>query len=123
MRVYIDVPPTPRALKALSRGLVSLNRYLLNQGDFPPLYKSGVIYKAEPRGQEEWVRADKLYVKKYGDCEDLSAVRAAELQNLGEYATVDILPTGFRRFHAVVERGDGRIEDPSLRLGMKVSRR
>jgi hypothetical protein len=31
----------------------------------------------------------------------------------------DIVRTGFRRYHARVRRGDGSIEDPSMRLGMR----
>jgi hypothetical protein len=62
----------------------------------------------------------------WGDCQDLSAYRAAELRVSGEdpMARVRVYPTGMgpdgsiTKFHAVVERGNGAVEDPSVILGM-----
>jgi hypothetical protein len=61
-----------------------------------------------------------LAVLEYGqaDCKSLSAYRAAELLRDGEDARVVVKRTGAHTLHARV-RVDGRIEDPSRRLGMK----
>jgi hypothetical protein len=53
-----------------------------------------------------------------GDCEDLATWRAAELRAVGEPARVIVYRSAPSVLHAVVRRGDGRIEDPSRRLGM-----
>lgn len=122
LHVRVNVPAEPGALEALAEGLVCLNVWYLSEldargADVPPLYESGVRYRREPRGREWWESAaDLLGVLTHGtgDCEDLAAMRAAELRFTGEDedARVKILRTS-RAFHAVVERGDGSIEDPS----------
>lgn len=119
MLVTIDVPPTARALRALLGGLVALDRVILRDQELPPLYESGIRYQPEPPGQERWCRVDEIWRRKYGDCEDLVGARVAELQLRGEAAFQDVKKSGFRRFHALVRRGDGTLEDPSLRLGMR----
>jgi hypothetical protein len=117
--VTIEVPPTARALKAATQGLVALNREILRANQMPPIYKSGVQYRAESLGAERWRRADEVWRLGVGDCEDLAAWRVAELQLRGELAQPDIVRTGFKRYHARVRRGDGTIEDPSALLGMR----
>jgi hypothetical protein len=84
----------------------------------PPLYQAGVRYKDEPR--DVWRHAVDVAGEKWGDCEDLSAYRAAELRVSGEDpdARVAVYQSGPGRYHAVVARGDGAVEDPSRVLGM-----
>lgn len=115
MKVVIHAPATRATLGALAKGLVALNREILKRETLPPLYSrgAGVHYKPEGAGRERWQTALQVMGAGYGDCEDLAAWRAAELQNRGELARVTIVRTGPRRFHAVVRRGDGSIEDPS----------
>lgn len=109
-------------VEAAAEGLVRVNLDQMRRRVFPPLYSSGIRYKVE-KG-EEWKPAAALYASKVGDCEDLSAYRAAELRFTGEdpRAKVMVYRSAPRTFHAVVERGDGSIEDPSLALGMKPPR-
>lgn len=112
------VPAVPRAIEAAVEALCGLNYQLmhiaaLGGGGFPELYRSGIVYRREPIGEEHWQTATELLRNGLGDCEDLSAYRAAELRMLGEPAGVAIVPTRRGSFHAVVRRGDGRIEDPS----------
>ncbi len=119
MKVLLNVPARRRFLEAATLGVVALNRVIMGRTYIPPLYQSGVRYRAEEPGQENWRTADDVYTRGFGDCEDLATWRAAELQLRGELAGVDIKRSGFRRFHARVRRASGRIEDPSKLLGMK----
>jgi hypothetical protein len=84
----------------------------------PPLYESGVVYKDEPR--DVWRHAVDVLGEKWGDCEDLAAYRAAELRVSGEDpdAAVTVYQSGPGRYHAVVARSGGVLEDPSRALGM-----
>lgn len=123
LHVRIDVPPVPDAIEAIAEGLVRLNEWYFetatNAGvPTPRLYGSGIVYRREPAGEEWWESAaDALGVvsSRSGDCEDLSAYRAAELRVFLDDpdAAVRIVRTKRGTFHAIVERGDGVIEDPS----------
>lgn len=91
-------------------------------GPVPSLYGAGVRYQREPLGREWWQTAHDNFSEGEGDCEDLASHRAAELNVFhGEPARTIAVRTGARSFHAVVERADGSIEDPSLALGMMPS--
>jgi hypothetical protein len=84
----------------------------------PPLYSSGVRYdRRDPN--ERWQLPSETFARRRGDCEDLACWRAAELWRRGERASVGVRRTGPRVLHAIVVRGDGRVEDPSKRLGMR----
>lgn len=122
IHVRVNVPPIPEALEAVAEGLVLLDEFYLAHADergieLPPLYQSGIVYRREPRGREWWESAADLLgivADRSGDCEDLAAFRAAELRYFdGEDAIVRVVRTARGTFHAVVERGDGEIEDPS----------
>jgi hypothetical protein len=122
LHVRINVPPIPEAIEAVAEGLVRLNVALMRFADargvtLPPLYESGIVYRREPHGQEWWESADDvagIATKRSGDCEDLASYRAAELRYWdGEVARVRIIRNARGNFHAVVEREDGTLEDPS----------
>jgi len=120
----IRVPARGRAFEAALEGLTRVNVGLMCGDDgpegvgLPSLYESGVRYKNEPR--DVWRHAVDVAREGWGDCEDLSAYRAAELRVSGEDpdAAVSLYRSGPNRFHAVVRRGDGTYEDPSRVLGM-----
>lgn len=82
-----------------------------------PLYAAGVRYDRNDPG-ERWQTPSETAARGAGDCEDLASWRCAELRLGGESCRVRVVRTGPRVLHAVVERQDGRIEDPSRRLGM-----
>lgn len=67
---------------------------------------------------ERWQLPSETAARGGGDCEDLASWRCAELRLRGESCRVVVKRTGPRVLHALVERGDGSIEDPSRRLGM-----
>jgi hypothetical protein len=120
MHVAMNIPASPKLLAAACWGLVAVNVQLLARSQLPSLYRSKVVYRPEPVGQENWLTCEQIYSRGTGDCEDLASWRAAELRRAGEPARVVVIrsttPHLRRRgrvYHAVVRRADGRIEDPS----------
>lgn len=110
------------ALEALTRA----NRRILAAAraagrPFPPLYEAGIRYHNE-QNTEDWQTVDELYQSGAGDCEDLASALAAESQERGIMAWPAFYfrqrPNGSRLYHIVVRLPDGRILDPSRRLGM-----
>jgi hypothetical protein len=106
--------PLP-ALEAAVEGLCGINFALLRalRGQVPRLYESDVVYR-EP-GKTKWHTIADLYDLGYGDCKDLVGTRVAELRYFdSELARPHVyLTRKDRRFHVVVERADGSMEDPS----------
>lgn len=124
MNVSIKIPASRALLSALLRGLVAANLVILRRNPrMPALYESGVRYVPEPVGMENWLTYDQVLRAGKGDCEDLSAARSAELIRVGIMAWPEVIRTGRRRFHAVVRYPDGRIEDPSKILGMRIKKK
>jgi len=120
MKVSFDVPASKATLTAALKGLTAVDVVLLRRKpNCPKLYASGVRYRAEPPGRERWLTIPRVLRAGVGDCEDLAAWRAAELQVAGVAAQAIVIRSGPRKFHAVVRWPDGRIEDPSKKLGMK----
>jgi len=86
-----------------------------------PLYSGRVRYQREPIGREQWQTAFETSLHGSGDCEDLTAYRVAELWHTGEdrEARPQVIAVTPTLRHVVVRRGNGAIEDPSKKLGMK----
>lgn len=106
------------------KGIVLQNRAQLRAGEVPHLYNSGVRFKPEADGVETFADALTTYQTGYGDCAHLAAWRVADLQEMGEPASLRIEYGPGRNpnvylFHVVVRRGNGLIEDPSRLLGMR----
>jgi len=123
LNITLRIPASRAVLSAALEGLTAADFILLRTGNLPPLYQSGVRYKREPRGKEEWLTAPEVLRRRVGDCEDLAAWRAAELRLHGIPARAVAIRSGKKRFHAVVKYPDGSIEDPSRILGMKKRKR
>jgi hypothetical protein len=109
-------------VRACLRSLVMLDRWLLEAGLVPPLYKSGVRFRREPKGVETFRDATDVWARGHGDCAHLAAWRAGELQAMGEKAQLRV-KWGWRKgrprlFHVQVRRANGTVEDPSRKLGM-----
>lgn len=124
MEALLRIPDRPAAFVAALEGLTRLNERLMSDAAVsgqaaPSLYRSGVRYRREPR--EVWKHWVDTLADGWGDCEDLAAWRAAELRASGvdPKASVTTYKSAPRTWHAVVVRGDGQIEDPSRKLGMK----
>lgn len=109
----------PREVQALLWGLCLADIAQLRAGQVRvPLFRSGVVYRKEPTGREQWQTAKDVLRSGAGDCEDLVAWRVAELVCAGEEARPLVYRPRRGLLHCVVRRADGRIEDPSKKLGM-----
>ena len=115
---HVDAPVLDAALESVTR----LNESLIAQGHptFEEGLKHGVRWKPEPPGAEHFDHAQTVLSRKWGDCDDLAPWHAASLRASGEdpHATAVVHRSGPKRWHAVVQRGDGRIDDPSRAAGM-----
>lgn len=124
MRATFHLPETLGAsvIDAALEGLVRASEADIRAHDIPPLATAGVRYARE-RG-ESWLTPSQVIERGHGDCEDLAAWRAAELRVSGvdPHARAVVYRSGPRTWHAVVERSDGSIEDPSVALGMRDDR-
>lgn len=119
----LEVPASPGTYSAALEGLTGVDEVLMRRDpSIPPLYSTGARWQVKEGDPSEsrWRYPYDVVGEGWGDCQDLSAYRAAELRVTGEdpSARVRVYPTGPNRYHAVVERGNGLIEDPSVILGM-----
>lgn len=108
--------------------MISANREYIRCKGAPLIYESGVVYRREPPGREEFKSIPVILRTGHADCEDLAAWRVAELREQGEPARIVIkkwvLPSKipgepFYQYHVLLIRQDGTLEDPSAILGMR----
>ena len=106
--------------------LVATNvAYLALYPNTIPLYQSGVYYREEKMGQEDFFDIPTVLFQGYADCEDLAAWRCAEYLSVGEMAYVVVTWEAIEHnsgdidilFHVRVQSQYG-LEDPSEILGM-----
>lgn len=100
--------------------LIALNMvYLRAHQSEAPLYRAGVRY--DDPGVLAWYTTPLLYNRKKGDCKSLTGARVAELRVSGEdpQAKAHFKQVSRRLWHVLVQRGNGSLEDPSLKLGMR----
>lgn len=108
------------ALFGLARvALVQMQEAARSGRPFPPLYESGVRYRRERAGREDWLGPVDVLRLGHGDCEDLVAYLVAQYWFHGH---LSVQPHCYAPrpglVHCVVRHSDGRIEDPSKMLGM-----
>lgn len=126
MRLNIAVPEahvTKPILDAALEGVTRLNETLLDDGRVPTFDQalpSGIRWKPEPPGQEHFDHAGIVLGRGWGDCDDLAPWHAASLRATGEDpgARAVVRKSGPKRWHAIVQRSDGTVDDPSLDAGM-----
>lgn len=124
-RPGVDRDLSDVSLRALLECLVNLDEmHLRTHPRTPGLYESGVVYREEPPGAEDWQDIPTTLAMECGDCEDLACWRAAELRvRRGVRAVADFTretqADGTVLYHIVVRLPDGSIEDPSRLLGMR----
>jgi len=116
---HVDAPVLDAALEATTR----LNESMLSRNEIPSFQKGlkhGIRWRPEPPGDEHFDHAKEVLRRGWGDCDDLAPWHAASLRHSGEdkHARAIVKRSGPSRWHAVVRRGDGSIDDPSLRAGM-----
>jgi hypothetical protein len=123
LSVGLGVPASPGTYSAALDGLTRVNEVLMRRDpSIPPLYATGARWELRPEDPSEnrWRYADEVAAEGWGDCQALACYRAAELRVSGEDpgAHVRVYPTGKNKYHAVVARSNGFVEDPSVALGM-----
>lgn len=106
-------------IECLLEGLVRLDLSQLRRGLAPPIYQSKVRYRREKRGREDWQSAKQAHRNGFADCEDLAAWAAASQRLVGVHAVAIVKQVRPGLKHCLVRLPDGRIDDPSKRLGMK----
>jgi hypothetical protein len=115
---HVSRPVLDAALEATTR----LNEALIKSGEVPPFRKAvnAVRWKPEPPGDEHFDHAKVVLGRGWGDCDDLAPWHAASLRATGEDrgAKAFVKKSGPTRWHAVVQRSDGSVDDPSREAGM-----
>jgi hypothetical protein len=130
MRIRLAVPDElddhdrKEALDAALEAVTIANKGLYRKGVMPRisgLIKSGAVkWKPEPPGDEHFDLASTVIQRGWGDCDDLAPAWAGQLRASGTdpQARAFVRRSGPTRWHALVRRGDGTIEDPSRHAGM-----
>jgi hypothetical protein len=130
MRIQLGVPEElddherRDALDAALESTTVSNESLVRRGIVPTAAKAikagRVKWHPEPPGDEHFDLAPTVIQRGHGDCDDLAPWHAGSLRATGTDpdATAFVKRSGPNRWHALVRRGDGSIEDPSLAAGM-----
>lgn len=127
MRVNVAIPEPHVSAPVLDAALESvtrLNESMIESGAVPifkkALVERGIRWKPEPPGQEHFDHAALVFQRRHGDCDDLAPWHAASLRATGQDpgARAVVKKSGPKRWHAVVRRSNGAIEDPSKAAGM-----
>ena len=126
MRIQIAVPEahvTKPVLDGALEAVTRLNEQMIKDGSSPTadqLIARGAIWKPEPPGQEHFDHGGLIAQRGEGDCDDWAPLKAAQLRVTGEDpgARAVVRKSGEKRWHAIVRRSDGSIDDPSLDAGM-----
>jgi hypothetical protein len=125
MRVNIAIPEahvTKPVLDAALESVTRLNEQMIKGGapTSHQLLEQGAKWKPEPPGQEHFDHAGILAQRGWGDCDDWAPLHAAthRVKRTDPGAKAVVVRSGPHMWHAVVERSDGTIEDPSKAAGM-----
>lgn len=115
--VIANLPRSEAVYERCLEGLTGVNEWIYRNTQLASIYNGRVKYRRETG--EVWRHAGDVVGDGWGDCEDLACARAGELRAKGERrARVVVVRTGPTMTHAVVKRGNGKLEDPSRKLGM-----
>lgn len=124
MLIEFDIPSPidVRALNIFVRALCAYNvLWLQRHPSTPELLKSGVRYMAQPPGVERFKPIPLVLAQGAGDCDQLAPWRAAELRvRQGVKAMPEVRQMGPALYHVFVRLPNGRAEDVSAHLGMRV---
>lgn len=120
----IDTETMGEAINAALEASAISQVPLLANGKIPDIrdaIEAGKVkWKPEPPGDEHFDDAKTVLRRGWGDCDDLAPWLAASLRASGEKpdATPFVYQSGPRRWHAVVDDGEGHTLDPSRWAGM-----
>jgi len=126
VRIRLALPDDivgPDTIAAALEAATVANEALARRGSLPDLDRAirdgHVRWKPEPfTDGEHFDLAPEVLRRGWGDCDDLAAWLAAQMRHEGEDARAVAIKSGPTRYHAVVEREDGQILDPSRWAGM-----
>lgn len=126
MRIVVAVPEshvTKPVLDGALEAVTRLNEQLIKSGSTPTshqLIKAGAKWRPEKPGDEHFDHGALIAKRGHGDCDDWAPLHAATLRASGEDpgAQAVVRKSGPKRWHAIVKRSDGSIDDPSLAAGM-----
>src|SRR5260370_17349938 len=126
MRVRVAVAEehvTADVIDPVLEAVTRLNEHMITSGQTPTsheLIRSGAIWRPEPMGDEHFDHGATIAARGWGDCDDWAPLHAATLRTSGEDpgATARVIPSGPNTFHAIVQRTDGSIDDPSEAAAM-----
>ena len=116
---HVKKPVLDAALEAVTR----LNEDLIATGKSPTsrqLIAQGARWEPEKPGDEHFDHGGLISARGHGDCDDWAPLHAATLRVTGEDpgAKAIVRKSGPKRWHAIVQRSNGTIDDPSLAAGM-----
>lgn len=116
---HVKKPVLDAALEAVTR----LNQGLIQSGQSPTshqLIARGARWQPEKPGDEHFDHGAIIAARGHGDCDDWAPLHAATLRVTGADpgARAIVRKSGPARWHAIVQRSDGTIDDPSLAAGM-----
>lgn len=126
MRIAIAVPEahvTKPVLDGALEAVTRLNEQMIKSGASPTshqLIEQGARWQPEKPGDERFDHGALIESRGHGDCDDWAPLHAATLRASGEDpgARAVVRKSGPKRWHAIVQRSNGKIDDPSLAAGM-----
>jgi hypothetical protein len=118
-----DAQVTPEAINSALDSVTRVNEQLIAGGKVPlarEAIQMGAQWSPEPAGEESFDHAGIVMVRGWGDCDDWAPYHCAGLRVTGEDpgAQAKVVRTGPNMWHAVVQRSDGSVDDPSAWAGM-----
>jgi hypothetical protein len=127
MRIRVGIPDdhvTPEVVEPVLEAVTRLNEHMIRTGQSPTSHEAlaaGAIWRPENMGDEHFDHGGTIASRGWGDCDDWAPLHAATLRANGTDpgAKSIMVPSGPNTFHAIVQRSNGAIEDPSIAAGMK----
>jgi hypothetical protein len=119
MRMTANLPDHGAILEGVLAGFVAASAAEIAAGIVPPFPdQTGVKYREEGSGEEQWKLPHETLADGQGDCEDLAIWECGGWHVSGgdPGARVVLMRTGDRKLHAVVLLSSGDTSDPSARL-------
>lgn len=121
-----NAPRLAKLLEPLVEWLAGVDYDWMQTHQVPPLYSSGLVYSTAhetcPGCFEVWRDIPELLKTGVGNCKDFTAWRLAEYWRMGVRAKAYVTPSVDRQgsvlYHVQLQLPDGRIEDPSIAMGM-----
>jgi hypothetical protein len=108
------------ALESVTRSVAGMIRKGIVPSAATAIKAGRVRWQPEPPGDEHFDLPTTVLARGHGDCDDLAPWHAGSLRASGvdPRARAFVRKSGPKRWHALVRRANGSIEDPSAAAGM-----